>query len=68
MKQLVQKYFIQGKQGLCAAWRIGRMDSFMVDVNHWLDLKVLGMSHLYGEVLIWREEVEPVILYVTYLR
>lgn len=44
-----------------------------MSVNHWLELSILGIPHLQGEalqesqvfaeqVLIWREEVEPVIL------
>ena len=42
---------------------------FRVNVNHWLEFKVLGMPHLHGEgfqvlsgqVHTEREEVEPVI-------
>ena len=39
-----------------------------MNVNHWLELKVLGMPHLHREALqefqdlTWREEAESLIL------
>ena len=72
MKLLVFIQFIHGGQGLymnLGEWEL----VFRVNVNHWLEFKVLGMPHLHGEafqesqvlagwVLIRKEEVELVHL------
>jgi len=49
MKQLVHIHFIGGEQGLYM--NPGEYKGvFRVNVNDWLEFKVLGMPHLHGEV------------------
>ena len=60
-------HFIWAKQGLYV--NLGEWEGvFRVNINHWLELKVLGMPHLHREALqefqdlTWREEAESLIL------